>query len=95
MFLGGKLTDLIGEWLEEERLNAPNTALSSIPPGPPTRNAVEAKIVPAEASEQQHAVEVDKETVASNPPLAVEDPIRELNSRVAAVQPLINLGKSL
>ena len=23
-FLGGELTDLIGEWLEEEKLNAPN-----------------------------------------------------------------------
>ena len=30
-FLGGKLTDLIGEWLEEEMLNAPNVVPSSIP----------------------------------------------------------------
>ena len=59
-FLGGELTDLIGERLEEERLNAPNAAPSSIPSGPPAKNAVEAEAVLVEAFEQQPAVEVDR-----------------------------------
>ena len=36
-------------------------------------------------------VEVDEETVASNPPPTAKDPASELNLRVAAIQPLINL----
>ena len=51
-FLGGELTDLIGKWLEEERLNAPNAMLSSAPLGPSTGNATEIETVLAEASEQ-------------------------------------------
>ena len=33
-FLGGELTNLIGEWLEAEKLNAPNPTPSSPAPGP-------------------------------------------------------------
>ena len=38
-FLGGKLTDLIGEWLEEEKFNAPNVAPSPTLPSHLARNA--------------------------------------------------------
>ena len=41
VFLGDELTDLIGEWLEGEKLNAPNAAPSPTSPGPPTRDVVE------------------------------------------------------
>ena len=90
-FLGGELTDLIGEWLGEEKLNAPNAAPSPTPLGPLARNAAETEPVPAGAFEQQPMVEVDNKTIASNPPLTVEDPADELNSGVAATQLLINL----
>ena len=40
-FLGGKLIYLIGEWLEEERLNAPNVVLPSALPGPSTACCVD------------------------------------------------------
>ena len=36
-------------------------------------------------------VEVDEQTIPPNPPLTTEDPASELNSKVVAVQPLINL----
>ena len=90
-FLGGKLIDIIGEWLEEERLNAPNAILPSIPPGPLTENAEEIEIVSVEASEQQPTTEVDEGTVAPNPPITSEDPVSEPSSRVTDVRPLINL----
>ena len=90
-FLGGELTDLIGEWLKEERLNAPHITPSSTPPGPPAGNATGVETMLAKASEQQSMVEVDEKTVTSNPPLTIEDPVSELNSRVMVVQPLINL----
>ena len=89
--LGGEMTDIIGEWLEEERLNAPNVMPSSTSPGLLTENAVEIETVPAEASEQQPAVEVDEETIAPNPPLTFKDPASELSLRVAAIQLLTNL----
>ena len=44
-FLGAELIDLIGEWLEEERLNAPNTTPSSTTPGLSAENAAEAEIM--------------------------------------------------
>ena len=94
-FLGGELTDLIDEWLEEERLNAPYTVSSPTPPGLLARNAMETETVPAEAPEQQLVVEVDEEIVAPNPLLVVKDPASELNSRVVALQPLINLKEEL
>ena len=50
-FLGGELTDLIGEWLEEEKLNAPNVEPSPTPPGPLAKNAVEIENVSTGASE--------------------------------------------
>ena len=90
-FLGGKPTDLIDKWLEEERLNAPNAVSSPTPFGPTVGNAAETETMPTEASEKQPMVEVDEETVAPNPPLAVKDPASELNSRVVAIQLLINL----
>ena len=49
-FLGGELTDLIGEWLEEKRLNSPNIVPSSTPPSPLAENVAEAKTMPVEAS---------------------------------------------
>ena len=90
-FLGGKLTDLIGEWLKDERLNAPNAIPPAVPPGPLTENAEKIEIVSVEASEQQPTVEVDEGTVAPNPPITSEDPVSEPSSRVTAVRPLINL----
>ena len=50
-FLGGELTDLIGEWIEEERLNAPDVAPSSVPSDPTSTNATEIEISPAKTSE--------------------------------------------
>ena len=44
--------DLIGEWLEEEMLNALSVVPSSTPPGPPVRNAAETETVSAKAFEQ-------------------------------------------
>ena len=49
-FLGGELTGLIREWLEEERFNALEAMPSSTPPGPLTENAIEIETVPTEAS---------------------------------------------
>ena len=91
-FLRGELTDLIGEWLEEERLNAPNVMPSSTRPGPSTENAAEIEIASTEAYErQQLAIEVNEVTAAPNPSIASEDPASELSSRVATIQQLINL----
>ena len=45
------MTVLIGEWLEEERLNTPNVVLPSAPLGISTENTAEIKIVSVEASE--------------------------------------------
>ena len=90
-FLEGKLTNLIGEWLENEKLNATNTMPPSAPPSPLTGNAAEIEIVAVEASEQLPVVKVDEGTAAPNPPIASEDPVSELSSRDVPVQPLINL----
>ena len=90
-FLGGKLTDLIGEWLKEERLNAPKAMPSSTPLGPPTRIAIEIETILIEATEQQLTVKVDKETATPNLPIDFKDPTSELSSRVLAIQSLINL----
>ena len=49
-FLGGELSNLIGE-LEEERLNTPDNAPPSMSPGPSTENAAKIKIVSTEAFE--------------------------------------------
>ena len=51
VFLRGEMIDLIGEWLKEERLNAPNVMPSSTPPGPSTKNAAEIETVSAKAFE--------------------------------------------
>ena len=82
--LGG-LTDLIGEWLEEKRLNSPNIVPSSTPLGSLTRNAAEIEIVLVEASEQQPAIEVDEDTAAPNPHFAFKDHASKLSSRVTDV----------
>ena len=71
------MTDLIGEWLEEERLNAPDIVLPSSSLGPSIGNVAEIETLSAEASEWQPVVEVD--------------PVGEPSSRVATIQPLINL----
>ena len=47
MFLGGELTNLIGEWLEAEKLNAPDHASSSPPLGPSVEVVTRAESVPA------------------------------------------------
>ena len=47
--------------------------------------------MPSEASRQQPIVEVDEGIATSNPPIASEDLVSESSSRVATVQPLINL----
>ena len=86
-----KLINLIGKWLKEEKLNAPNTTPSSTPHGPSIGNATEIETVLAEASEQQPMVEVDEETVASNPLITDKGPASRLNLEVATVHPLINL----
>ena len=49
------------------------------------------EIVLAEASVQPPMDEVDEVTAAPDPPIASEDLAREPSSRVATVQPLINL----
>ena len=90
-FLGGKLTSLIGEWIEKERLNAPDVVLPSAPPSPLTENVAEIKIVPTETSEQPFVVEVDKVTTTTNPSIAFKVPVSEPSSSVAIVQLLINL----
>ena len=51
MFLGGELTYLIREWLEEERLNAPDVVPPFAPPSLLTGNAAMIETVPANASE--------------------------------------------
>ena len=45
------MTDLISEWLEEEKLNAPNVAPLPSPPGPSVETIVETKTVSVGASE--------------------------------------------
>ena len=90
-FLRAKLTSLIGEWLEEERLKAPEAVLSFTPLGPPIENAADIETVSTEAFEQEPVVELDEETVAPNLPLASEDLASELSSRVTIVKSLINL----
>ena len=50
-FLGGELTNLIGEWLEAENLNSPNPAPSSPPPSPSAEDVTRAKSLPVEAPE--------------------------------------------
>ena len=87
--LRGELTDLIGEWLKYERLNALKVVPSPIPPSPLTGNVIEIETV--KASKQQPVVEVDKGTATPNPHVSSEDPASEPSSRVAVVQSLINL----
>ena len=49
-FLGDELAGLIGECLEEGRLNAPDVAPPSAPPGPSTGNVAEIETAPSETS---------------------------------------------
>ena len=51
IFLEGKLTNLISEWFEAEKLNAPNPAPSSLPLGPSAENVTRVDSVPTEAPE--------------------------------------------
>ena len=50
-FLRGELTNLIGEWLEAEKLNAHDPAPSSPPFGPSAKDFTRAESVPTEAPE--------------------------------------------
>ena len=90
-FLGRELTDLIREWIEEERLNAHDVALPFVPFNPSTRNVVKIEISSAKNSEHPSVVEVDELTVAFDPSIAPEVPVTKPSSSVVAVQPLINL----
>ena len=90
-FFRGKLIDLSGEWLEEERLNAPNVTPPSAPLGPSTGNAAEIEIVSAETSKQSSVVEVDEMTSALDPSITFKDPASKPSLRVMTVQLLINL----
>ena len=90
-FLRGKLTDLIKEWIEKERLNALNVTSSFISPDPLTRNMIEIEIVLTEISEQPSVVEVDEVTTALDPSIAYEVPVDEPSLSVTIFQPLINL----
>ena len=90
-FLSDELTNLIGEWIEEERLNALDVASPSVPSDPSTKNAAEIRISSAETSEQSSMVKVKEVTAAPDPSFAHEVPITEPSSSVPAIQPLINL----
>ena len=86
--LGGELTNLVGEWLEEEKLKAIIIEPSPTPPGPLAENTMEADTASTRASEQQPMV---KETIASNPLLVAEKFTDEVTLKVMGVQLLINL----
>ena len=94
-FFGSKLTDLIGEWLEEKRLTAPEVTPPFVPLDPLTRHSTEIEISSAETSEQLSVVEVVEVTVTLDLSIAPKVPVAKLNSSVAAVQPLINLEEEL
>ena len=49
-FLGGELIDLIGERIEEKRLNAPDIVLPSALLGPSTKNLTKIEIMSIETS---------------------------------------------
>ena len=48
-FLGGEFTNLIGEWLEAKKLNAPDPIPSSLPPSPLAEDITRAESVPTKA----------------------------------------------
>ena len=90
-FLEGELTNLIGEWLEAEKLNALDPTPSSPPPSPLAEGIIGARIMPIGAFKQQPAANADEEAVASNPPPTVEEPVGEVTSRVVSSKTLIDL----
>ena len=90
-FLGNELTNLNEEWLEEERLNAPDVTSPPMLLDPLTRDSTEIKISPAETFEQSSEVEVDEVIAAHDLSIAPKVPIAKPNYSVAAVQLLINL----
>ena len=92
-FLRGELNSLIGEWLEAEKLNAPDPAPSSLPPGPSVEVVIRVESVPIEDLEQQPVANADKEATASNRMNIIEVLIGEVPSRVL-VKTLIDLEVS-
>ena len=92
-FLGSELTDLIGEWIKEEKLNASDVVSPSVPFDPSTSNAAEIKSLPAKTSEQSSVVEAVEVTATPDPSIALEVVITEPSLRVTAVQSLINLDE--
>ena len=52
LFLGGEMNDLISEWLEEDRHNAPNVVSSPTTSGLPTGNVAETETMSFKAFEQ-------------------------------------------
>ena len=88
---GGEFTNLIGEWLEAEKLNAPNPTPLSLPPDPLTKDAIGTENAPAGAPEQQPVANTDEETVTSNPSSVVKESLGKGTSRVTGSRTLIDL----
>ena len=84
-FLGGELTDLIRELIEEEKLNALDVALPSVPSDPLTNNVTEIEISPVATSEQSSVVEVGEATTTPDPSIAPKALITEPSLSVTAV----------
>ena len=85
ILLGSELTDLIREWIKEERLNAPDVALPLVPSDPSTRDSTAFKTFPAETSEQPSVVEVDEVTVVPNSSITPKVPATEKSLSVTVV----------
>ena len=83
-FSGGEMTDLIREWIEDERLNALDVVPPSVPSDPWTSNVAEIEISPVDTSEQLSRVEVGEMTAAPVPQLLLRS---LLPSHVRVSQP--------
>ena len=94
-FLGGELTNLIGEWIKAEKLNVPDPEPLSPPPGPSVEGVIGAENMPVGAFEQQFVANTDEEAATSNLPPAVEELVGEVTSRVASSRTLIDLKEEL
>ena len=81
-FLGGEFTNLIGKWLEAEKLNDPDPAPLSPSPSPLAKDIIGAESVPIGASKPQSVANANEEVATSNPLLIVEELIGEATSRV-------------
>ena len=59
-FLGGELTNLIGEWLKAKKLNAPDPTPSCPLPSPSVEVVTRVESVLVEAPEQQHVAKLTR-----------------------------------